>query len=1254
MNYRKLSFVFLLALMVAVGMLTEPVHAASYPFTSTTIYADGTRTAKFTCNGMTGLCCEAGAYSTYSGTASLSRMKNMTNAARCAYYYGYGKGWTSGSNGHKLARLLSYCMGHGTGGDYKTSTMKSLLNTAKKTTVPDGFECWLCKPNGSSKQDFIVWKYPKGKLKVVKKSADTAVSKKGAYNLAGITIKVYRDADCKDCVKTLTTDKNGSTGGAFALLVGTYYVKETKVPDSTGFKQNTKVFKVSIKSGSTVTVTIKNEPALGSIALQKKTIGEGGVIEGFRFVLTGKTSGKTYAMVTGPDGYAEVTGLPFGKYTLTEDLTEEQEKCYTDQTGIQTVTLAKGAESQHITLERENSYEPRQRLKIVKRTGDSGPVEGFSFRITWTLADAGSISAEDIVKMTNPQVELSEHQKLGIWQIADPAEIEVINTAAASGRTGDYTVRLKNRVTMDSGASEAEDGTKIAEDSVARENANVAGNVKDAGEHGGKGSDGGEEVVTSDGSQDRTGKDAEKSSGSTDQEDATASGSDGDAADGSGDAASGERDSSDGAPQERAEDIEVVVHVTLTGRDTDAQEAGDGNAPGITAAKVVESEAGSLNLRHADLRFSGAATTGEEVVTTGRSGQYVTEHIRPGIYTVTEEMTDSQKKRYRQPKPKRVEVTPDSAESIVFTFVNQPIQIPVRLQKASADGVLEDVEFTITGTPDYMAQPMEEITVRTDAAGVADFGMLYPGQYIVEETGFDDKKYVNSYPMEGKDRPAFAFTVTGEELTEAEIQEGKALWLGGEDGKGTAATEETVFRNVPYVDLWLTKVDGVTRSFLPGAEFSLKDGGGKLAARLRIDADENEQPLPVMLESNGIVTAEAGEESVGASRVIGGSTMDADETKYQCVVLRGLVEGERYTLTEEQAPEGFTPLEEPYVFTVTLDERGEPVLNTCDEYGANIAAAEHRGTLVIVNDAPSIGTTALDRGTGDHIAEAEGTVTLTDRCQVTNLAKGRTYTLVARLMDNTEYLTGGNESTVTQVSLDGIPVTGQMSFEATGKEQTIEVPIVMQAAALKGRSTVIYEALYTGEVTAAEADGKTAAAEESDPANASQTIVFPRIGTTAALTGEGSIVDKVRYQNLLPGRNYVMKGWLMDRETGEPVPEDYGGTSEETEFNAEQSGSGEMSVPFEIDTERLASEGITELVVFEECYLQKNGSDGGETRVRVASHKDLTDADQSVKLPPEGTPRTGDEGPPWMALTLLLAAALPGIAIWHKGRVAAR
>lgn len=60
-----------------------------------------------------------------------------------------------------------------------------------------------------------------------------------------------------------------------------------------------------------------------------------------------------------------------------------------------------------------------------------------------------------------------------------------------------------------------------------------------------------------------------------------------------------------------------------------------------------------------------------------------------------------------------------------------------------------------------------------------------------------------------------------------------------------------------------------------------------------------------------------------------------------------------------------------------------------------------------------------------------------------------------------------------------------------------------------------------------------------------ETIYFPEIKTTAkdantdsnlSLAGkEVTLVDTVTYKNLLPEKEYVMTGTLMDKETGEAV-----------------------------------------------------------------------------------------------------------------------
>ena len=1069
----------LFAVLFALGMMAEEIQAASYPFKSVTIYADGTRTAKFICNGMSGFCCEAGAYSAYSGTATLTRLENTTNAAHCAYWYGYCRGWTTGANAHKLARLLSYCMGHGTGGDYKESTMRSLLKRAREEKVPAGFECWHGSPSGSSRQDFIVWKYPKGKLKVTKKSSDTSISNKGSYTLAGMTIKVYSDAGCKNCVKTLTTKKNGTTGGAFQLPVGTYYVKETKVPGATGYKLNGKVHKIKIGEGKTASVSIGNKPDTGTIRVRKKVTGKDGETEGFRFIIKGKKSGKKYVLTTGPDGTAKISGLPFGKYTITEDLTEEQQKHYVDQTGPQTVVLAKGSD-QEITVARENLYE-QQQLRIVKRTEDGGPVKGFTFRVSWLLANSLQITGEEIVKAAAPKAELAEDQSLGIWQIEDENVIGKINEDAKAGCTGTFEVVLRNTVTTAGPEEPAEQEPSKQE---------PAGEGPEAGEG------------TEEGEKPETGE-QQKAAGEAGE----------DSQDPAGIIVTTEED----GETLTKEEIRIKVQLELCSRasapDTSGDRTGD-RTGALSAAEHKEDHSGACLIEHEDLVFYGAADKGDREVVTDAAGQYAMEDIQPGEYTVTEIMDEKQKRRYRQPASQTKTIEADGEETYLFTFVNEPILIPVRLQKTSADGKIDNIEFTVTGKPDYTDEPIEEITVRTGEDGVADLGEFYPGTYRIEETEFDKENYVNTYPEEGGERPAFAFTITGDELSEEEIRQGRSLWLGGEPEKGGISAEQVSFVNVPYVNLRLTKVDGVSRSFLPGATFSLTGSDGALAARFRID-EKDQQPAVVMLETNGIITALSAAETEGEAEgppvVIGdeeeaqedeaGGSQEDTETggdpgentvTYQCVVLRGLVCGEVYTLTEEKAPEGFTALKEPYVFSVTLDENGAEVLNTCDEYGTNIAAAKTGGTLVVVNDAPSIGTICLDDESGGHTAEPDKEVLLTDTCEITNLTAGETYTLIARLMDVTKYKKSGNIDDVKQVVTEDGPVMGRTVFKAEEAEDTVEVPIRLNGTSLAGRSTVVYESLYQGEVSFKESEAMTAAAEEVDPKNENQSIIFEK------------------------------------------------------------------------------------------------------------------------------------------------------------------
>ena len=113
---------------------------------------------------------------------------------------------------------------------------------------------------------------------------------------------------------------------------------------------------------------------------------------------------------------------------------------------------------------------------------------------------------------------------------------------------------------------------------------------------------------------------------------------------------------------------------------------------------------------------------------------------------------------------------------------------------------------------------------------------------------------------------------------------------------------------------------------------------------------------------------------------------------------------------------------------------------------------------------------------------------------------------------------------------------------------------------------------------------------------------------TVAAEEDASIIDIFRYENLTPGRTYVLKSWLVDAEgiiLSEPV--------EKTLVPEEESG--RMEITLQLDTSDMAGKTI---VVFSELYWEN---------ICVASHKDLSDEAETVRVPKVGTTALdGDTG----------------------------
>lgn len=150
--------------------------------------------------------------------------------------------------------------------------------------------------------------------------------------------------------------------------------------------------------------------------------------------------------------------------------------------------------------------------------------------------------------------------------------------------------------------------------------------------------------------------------------------------------------------------------------------------------------------------------------------------------------------------------------------------------------------------------------------------------------------------------------------------------------------------------------------------------------------------------------------------------------------------------------------------------------------------------------------------------------------------------------------------------------------------------------------------------------------------------MIPELKTTATINGEKevevkdeiTIEDVVEYKHLVPGKEYTIKGVLMDKSTNEPFKVDGKKITAEVTFTPEEPN-GEVTVSFTFDASGITEE--TELVVFETLYL-----DGAE----IAAHADIEDEGQTVTItvPEPEIPNTGDTSNRRTLATLMGVSAL--------------
>ena len=279
---------------------------------------------------------------------------------------------------------------------------------------------------------------------------------------------------------------------------------------------------------------------------------------------------------------------------------------------------------------------------------------------------------------------------------------------------------------------------------------------------------------------------------------------------------------------------------------------------------------------------------------------------------------------------------------------------------------------------------------------------------------------------------------------------------------------------------------------------------------------------------------------------------------------------------------------------------------------------------------PKIHTTAKDDSTGSNVGSVSEECKIIDTVTYENLIPGKEYVLKGILMD---------KSTGEPLLDNGKEITAERTFTPKTASGNVDMIFTFNSSAMAGKTTVVFENLYYDEVLVA---------THTEISDEKQTVYFPKIHTTAKDDSTGSnvgsvseeckIIDTVTYENLIPGKEYVLKGILMDKSTGEPLLDNGKEITAEKTFIPDKP-SGSVDVIFVFNSKSLYDRTV---VVFETLYYDDT---------EVTAHTDIEDAYQTILFPPAPpTPpvETGDSTPVILFAVLMLISLISILTLKFK------
>lgn len=350
-------------------------------------------------------------------------------------------------------------------------------------------------------------------------------------------------------------------------------------------------------------------------------------------------------------------------------------------------------------------------------------------------------------------------------------------------------------------------------------------------------------------------------------------------------------------------------------------------------------------------------------------------------------------------------------------------------------------------------------------------------------------------------------------------------------------------------------------------------------ANFNYDVKSEEQPITVKVSKHSI--NELGERILVKGAVLevkqAGKVIEEFKTEDADKVIKALPAG-KYTLHEKVTPDGYFTAED-IEFTVQAIEK-EQLVEMFDE------------------PVPEIKTTAkFETGVKESLPEKK--VTVVDTVEYKKLLKGKEYVAKGKLVNRDN----PNE----------VIATAEKKFVPDKASGTVDVEFTFDASKLAGTTMVVFEDLYK--------NGKHLVSH-SEITDKKQTVYVPKLKTTAKDKVDGrkdmladekeTIVDTVKYTHLRVGQQYTVKGKLMNKATGKAITDEGKEVTAEKTFTPSKPD-GEVNLEFTFNAKALAGETV---VVFEDLY---NG------KVKVGTHADITDNEQSIYLPEVKTTATEKE-----------------------------